>query len=82
MPIFQSLNLECMLIYQHFFFEKLLFTTQVSTYVFDAKVAEKFLNGIYLLSNCRLFSDFIQNTYKSGSLPVLILLDKLDYLKQ
>ena len=45
MPFFRLLNLEHTLIYPNFFFEKVLFTTQLS----DAEVAEKFLNGIYFL---------------------------------
>ena len=42
--IFQSLDLEWMLIWQIFFYEKVLFFTQ-----FDAEVDEKFLNVIYFL---------------------------------
>ena len=42
MPIFRSLDLERMLIYQKFFYAKVLFTTQL----IDAEVAKKISNVI------------------------------------
>ena len=50
MPIFQLLDLERMLIYQNFFYEKVLFTTQLSSHLM-----RKLLKKSWMVSNIQGF---------------------------
>ena len=68
MPIFRSLDLERMLIYQESFLWKSAILHSIKP-PFDAEVAEKFLNGIYYLSN----NHKILKVYENVELILLLM---------
>ena len=63
MPIFQSLDLEWMLIYQNFFYEKVLFFTQLSYHLLC-----RLLKKSYMLSTVETAKPILANALKTAFL--------------